>query len=103
MRMEYGSGILNDFEKASALEWLESNGLGGYASGTVAGALTRRYHGLLIAALEPPVKRTVLLSKLDETIVVNDRKPGPPQRYELGANQYPGAVYPTGYRYLEKF
>lgn len=101
--MIYGSNILTDFDKSSALEWLETNGLGGYASGTVSGALTRRYHGLLIAALEPPVKRTVLLSKLDETIVTDDKKTGARQRYELGANQYPGAVHPTGFRYLNSF
>jgi predicted glycogen debranching enzyme len=123
MRMEYGSGILNDFEKASALEWLESNGLGGYASGTVAGALTRRYHGLLIASLEPPVKRTVLLSKLDETVIVpvNQNRAqsdamlmaegeseaatsaAAPRRYELGANQYPGVIHPSGFQYLDSF
>ncbi|HTF17023.1 MAG TPA: amylo-alpha-1,6-glucosidase, partial [Chryseolinea sp.] len=101
--MTYGGDILHDFAISSGLEWLETNGLGGYASGTVSGALTRRYHGLLIAALEPPVKRTVLLSKLDETIVIDDGKYGTLQRYELGANQYPGAVHPMGYRYLERF
>lgn len=84
------------------MEWLETNGLGGYASGTVSGALTRRYHGLLIASLEPPVKRTVMLSKLDETLVISDTS-GNPVRYELGANQYPGAVHPAGFRFLERF
>src|SRR6187200_3273086 len=101
--MTYGSDILRDFGKSSALEWLETNGLGGYASGTVCGALTRRYHGLLIAALEPPVKRTVLLAKLDETIVIDNGNHGMPERCELGVNQYPGVVHPTGFRYLESF
>lgn len=50
-------------------EWLITNGIGGYASGTVAGALTRGYHGLLIAALKPPLQRTLLLTKLDEIAV----------------------------------
>ena len=51
-------------------EWLNTNGLGGYASATACGANTRRYHGLLVAALEPPGQRTVLLSRFDETVVV---------------------------------
>ena len=94
--------VTTDFGKSGMLEWLEVNGLGGYAAGTVSGALTRRYHGLLIAALDPPVKRTVLLSKLDETIVLPAGAYGE-VRYELGTNQYPGAVHPSGYRYLKGF
>ena len=57
-----------------ACEWLETNGLGGFASSTVDGLNTRRYHGLLVAALQPPVGRSVLLSKLEEILVVD----GPP-------------------------
>ena len=53
-------------------EWLSANGLGGYASGTVSGANTRCYHGLLVAALTPPGQREVLLSRLDEVAVVGD-------------------------------
>lgn len=78
-------------------EWLETNGLGGFASSTVAGLNTRRYHGLLVAAVRPPVSRSVLLSKLDETLVVAGR------RHELSANQYPGAIHPHGFRYLTGF
>jgi len=55
-------------EEALRREWLVTNGLGGFASGTVAGALTRRYHGLLFAAVRPPVGRTLLVAKLDETV-----------------------------------
>jgi predicted glycogen debranching enzyme len=54
-------------------EWLVTNGIGGFACGTVAGALTRRYHGLLIAALDPPVARTLLVAKLDDTAILADR------------------------------
>lgn len=54
-------------------EWLVTNGIGGYASGTMAGLLTRRYHGLLIAALKPPLGRTLLLTKLDETAAYDGR------------------------------
>lgn len=52
-------------------KWLVTNGIGGYASGTIAGVLTRRYHGLLVAALKPPLGRTLLLTKLDETVACN--------------------------------
>lgn len=78
-------------------EWLETNGLGGFASSTVDGLNTRRYHGLLVAALRPPVGRSVLLSKLEETVVIDGR------RHELSANQYPGAIHPEGFRYLTGF
>jgi predicted glycogen debranching enzyme len=91
------SGNFNDFNKASSLEWLETNGLGGYASGTISGAHTRRYHGLLVAAMHPPVGRMVVVSKLEETIVLEN------DRFELGANQYPGAVHPAGFAYLQSF
>src|SRR5579862_1452180 len=78
-------------------EWLESNGLGGYASSTIIGLNTRRYHGLLVAATRPPVGRMVLLSKLEETLVVDGR------RYDLSANRYPGVVHPRGYLYMKEF
>src|SRR5579863_2017404 len=78
-------------------EWLETNGLGGFSSSTVAGVNTRRYHGLLMAAIKPPTVRVLLLSKLDETLVVGD------QRFELAVNLYPGAVHPEGYKYLTEF
>jgi predicted glycogen debranching enzyme len=78
-------------------EWLETNGIGGWAGSTVAGLHTRRYHGLLVAATQPPAGRMVLLSKLDETLVLNG------ERFELGCNAYPGAVHPQGYQYLTTF
>ena len=88
---------LTQYDFASNLEWLETNGVGGYSSGTVAGSNTRRYHGVLIAATQPPVGRMVVLSKLEETIVTKNK------RFELSANQYPGALHPHGYQYLENF
>jgi predicted glycogen debranching enzyme len=84
--------MCGDLAAASQREWLETNGLGGFASATITGLHTRRYHGLLCAALEPPAKRFVLLSKLEETLVVDGR------RYELSVNRYPGAVHPEGYK-----
>src|ERR1700733_359409 len=63
--------ICRDLATASEREWLETNGLGGFASSTITGLNTRRYHGLLCAALDPPAKRFLLLSKLEETLVVD--------------------------------
>src|SRR6187399_1000489 len=80
-----------DYFKSSRLEWLETNGLGSFASGTVSGANTRRYHGLLVASLHPPVDRFVTLSKVEETFLHNN------QRFELGANQFPFTVSPKGF------
>ncbi len=78
-------------------EWLESNGIGGYACGTVIGCNTRRYHALLCAATQPPLGRMVLVNKADETLIIGDR------HVELGCNQYSGAVNPNGYQFLEHF
>jgi predicted glycogen debranching enzyme len=95
--IEFGAEVCRDLREATAREWLETNGLGGFASSTLAGLNTRRYHGLLVAATRPPVGRTVLLSKLEETLVIGGR------RYELSANQYPGVVHPQGHQYLSRF
>lgn len=89
--------ICADLPQASTREWLETNGLGGFASSTITGLNTRRYHGLLCAATKPPVGRLMLLSKVEETLVVDGR------RYDLSVNQYPGAVHPQGYQYLCEF
>jgi predicted glycogen debranching enzyme len=86
-----------DLDLGLQREWLETNGLGGWASSTVAGAHTRRYHGLLVVATQPPVGRMVLLSKVGETLVL------PQDRVELDTNLYPGAVHPQGHRHLESF
>ena len=103
--MNFESKVLSDFDAASSLEWIETNGLGGYASGTASGAHSRRYHGLLVAALNPPVGRTVLLSKLEETIALTDvgGDTEKPIRFELSANRYPGVIHPAGNRYLKYF
>ena len=66
-------------------EWLVTNGLGGYASGTVAGVITRRYHGLLIAALPAPLGRTVMLSHLADEIRWRDGR-----RQQLGDIEWRG-------------
>ena len=78
-------------------EWLETNGIGGFSSSTIYGLNTRRYHGLLTAATKPPVGRFVLLSKLEETLLIDGR------RYELSSNQYPGVIHPQGFKYQTGF
>lgn len=91
------SAICGQFETASSREWLETNGIGGYASSSISGANTRRYHGLLVAATRPPLGRMVLLSKFEETLVIDG------VRYELSSNQYPDKVHPVGVQYLREF
>jgi len=90
--------ILSNKASALTFEWLETNGLGGWSSSTIIGCNTRRYHGLLVAATNPPAERFSLLSKLDETIIVDG------QRYELGINQFTGDVFnPLGNQFLDEF
>lgn len=88
---------LQDFSNAIEHEWLETNGIGGFSSSSIIGCHTRRYHGLLIAATQPPAERMCLVSKLDETIVVNS------ERFDLGTNDYGDAIHPQGYQFTTKF
>ncbi len=97
MPIQLDREVTQDFARAAGLEWLETNGLGGWAGTTVAGLHSRRYHGLLVAATQPPAGRTVLLSRLDETLHVEG------ESFDLGCNQFPGAVAPRGYEYLTSF
>ena len=96
--VQFGREVCGNLEEAEKREWLVTNGLGGYASQTIAGTTTRRYHGLLVAALEPPVKRTVLVSGLDETA----RYQG--SGYPLSTNRWTsGSVSPGGFLEIESF
>jgi predicted glycogen debranching enzyme len=97
MDLRLDGAVCRDLERSTRLEWLETNGLGGFASGTVSGIHTRRYHGLLTSAITPPSGRVLLVSKFEDTLIVGD------QRVELSANLYPGAVHPQGYQYLREF
>lgn len=97
MELSLGRALLHHLEESSHREWLETNGLGGYASSSVSGAHTRRYHGLLVAAVHPPTERVVVLSRLDETVVSAGVS------YELGCNFYPGAIHPRGFELLDRF
>jgi predicted glycogen debranching enzyme len=95
--IQFKQEACGDLETAPRREWLETNGLGGFASSTIIGLNTRRYHGLLVAATKPPVGRFVLLSKLEETLSIDGK------RFDLSANRYPGVVHPQGFRYLKEF
>jgi predicted glycogen debranching enzyme len=93
----FGQDVCGNLEAASRREWLETNGLGGFASSTLPGINTRRYHGLLVAATNPPVGRLVLLSKVEETVIIDG------DAFDLCSNQYQDVVHPAGYRYLKQF
>ncbi len=88
---------LSRFDDAIKKEWLVPNGLGGYASGTVLGVSTRKYHGLQVAALHPPGERTVCLANLDEEILTDGGV------YRLGANEFRDVIYPEGFQFLKEF
>lgn len=93
----WGEETGQNLEVALQREWLETDGLGGFASSTIIGCNTRRYHGLLVAATQPPVGRRVLLSKLEERL-----RRGP-EYLPLSTNIYTGAVHPEGHQYLQEF
>src|SRR5450631_1294708 len=96
--LDFGREICGVLAAAERREWLVTNGTGSYASGTVAGIATRGYHGLLVAALQPPVGRTVLVGKLDEIVTYGG------QQYQLATNRWAdGSVSPQGYRHIERF
>ena len=96
--LDFGRGVCGELTLSSSKEWLVTNGIGGFASGTIAGVLTRRYHGLLIAALKPPLGRTLLATKLDDTATYLGRD------YPLFANRWvDGSVNPTGFHHIERF
>jgi predicted glycogen debranching enzyme len=81
------------YVEGAGREWLLANDLGGYASATAVGSNTRAYHGLLVAALQPPADRWLLLSSLDEEIA----------GISLANHQYPGVIHPQGFKYLQEF
>ena len=96
--VQFGREICGDLAAAESREWLVTNGIGGYASGTVAGSQTRRYHGLLVAALQPPVGRTQLVSAIDEIVHYEGAD------FSLATHRWAsGAVEPQGLLLLEDF
>lgn len=97
MKHTYDSAVCRDYPVSSQLEWILTNGIGGFAMGTVAGSNTRRYHGLLVAAVRPPTERVVLLAAVEAFATVEGRS------YGLSTNQYVGAVHPQGHLLIEEF
>ena len=96
--LDFSRDICSDLSIAQAREWLVTNGLGGYAAGTVAGPQARCYHGLLVAALAPPLGRTLLVAGLDETITYDDTA------YALAAHRWDeDTVDPCGFVHLDRF
>jgi predicted glycogen debranching enzyme len=96
--VDFGRELCRDLGFSESREWLVTNGIGGYGFGTIAGLQARSYHGLLVAALQPPLGRTVLLAKLDETV-----RYGAGQ-FELATNRWMGgAVVPEGFRQITRF
>jgi len=97
-RVACGRAVLGNLATAREREWLVTNGAGAFAAGTLAGLVSRRYHGLLVAALKPPVARTVTLVKLDARVQYGQHT------FDLATNEYAdGTVHPHGYRLLQDF
>ncbi|MGQ9566287.1 MAG: amylo-alpha-1,6-glucosidase, partial [Candidatus Bathyarchaeales archaeon] len=96
-RMILEADTLQKIDEMLDLEWLVTNGLGGYASSTVLGVNTRKYHGLLVAAFNPPTNRHVLLSKFDEEIRIGE------DVYKLGINEFYDTFYPKPHNMLREF
>jgi predicted glycogen debranching enzyme len=98
MEITVGRQLCGSLTEAAAREWLVSDGVGGYAMGTVAGLRTRRYHGTLVVATQPPIGRQLALAALDPVIVVGDR------RIRLATHEWAdGTVDPAGHVHLESF
>ena len=94
----FGRQICGSLDAAAVREWLVTDGLGGFAMGTVGGLRTRRYHGLLVVATEAPIGRRLGLAALDPVLIVGDR------RTRLGTHEWSGgAVDPAGHRLLDRF
>ncbi|OIP84920.1 MAG: hypothetical protein AUK44_00930 [Porphyromonadaceae bacterium CG2_30_38_12] len=87
----------NNRKDSLSKEWIYTNGLGSYASSTISGANTRRYHALLVASHNPPVQREVLVSKIDEAVITAYKT------IPVSSNFYPSTVFPNGFEYIQSF
>jgi len=95
--MYLGKVDVNTNEKGAGREYLVSNGRGSYGFSTVAGANTRRQHGLLVVRPQDCAQHRVLVSKLEETLFTRGKK------YQLSTNRYRDVIYPDGFRYIQEF
>lgn len=94
MDFKFDRAQCQNLRKSLRFEWLETNGRGDYASGSIVGCNTRKYHGLYVASLDNPAGRYVLLSTLEEELVENN------SRFPASSRQHPGSFYPHGHEYL---
>ena len=105
-----------NFDTAISTEWLCTNGLGGYASGTIAGANARKYHGYLVVAAHPPVQRYVVLSRVEDRLIVGGGAEAAPMAvgggqpavtgggvYDLSTDEFADIIHPQGYKNLISF
>jgi predicted glycogen debranching enzyme len=88
---------LSNVEEFLRKEWIVTNGLGSYASSTVLGVNTRKYHGLLVAAFHPPRKRMVCVTKLNEELKIGNAF------YPVFSDEFQSGIYPKGYQFLQEF
>lgn len=95
--IEIEKTTIQDLNKSKRLEWIITNGLGGYASSTITGMNTRKYHGLLVTSDKPPLDRKVILSKLEEELLLKDKT------VKISTNRYLDVTYPEGYKNQVKF
>ena len=106
MSIAFDAGTCRNFDTAVATEWLITNGLGGYASGTLAGVNSRKYHGLLVVAVKPPVQRYVVLSHVEDRVIIDGVERGGGGGggvYDLSTNEFADIVHPQGYKHLLSF
>jgi predicted glycogen debranching enzyme len=96
-QLEWSAAQLQSRERRLSLEWLETDGLGGFACGTVAGARTRRYHGWYVPAIPPPRRRWMLVSGCEEFLVAGGKETG------ISTQVYEKAVFPEGDSHLARF
>ena len=95
--MTFDQKVCTNLDQSIGLEWLCTNGLGGFASGTVSGVNTRKYHGYLTVAARPPVERYVMLAHVEDRVWIGD------QSYPLSANEFPDVIDPTGFENIVDF
>lgn len=95
--IHFDKNICTNYHEASTREWLETNGLGGYACGTIAGSATRCYHGLLVTSAAPPMGRMNLISCVNEILSTGNKN------HFMFTNKHESGIYPRGFQYLEEF
>ena len=103
MPISLDTSACRNFDTAVASEWLLTNGLGGYSAGTVAGVNTRKYHGLLVVAAKPPVQRYLVLSRVEDRVILPASGTQSAAIYDLSTNEFADIVHPQGYKHLLSF